>query len=166
MQSANYVPGMTGWKIHDGVRLELNDGNRRIYAEVKMITNAGPGQTNDEAAQAVRDLDVGNLSRVTSCEGKVTPQGHSLTAQGRAVYELTSRVAGQGENLPVGDMSGYITGEKPARQAAEQLRRQEEADIAAARRINALSAYGGDLAEVVRQVIREELQPGGLLHSR
>jgi hypothetical protein len=161
MQSANYVPGVAGWKIHEGVRLELNDGNRRIYAEVKMITTAGPGQTNDEAAQDIRDLDMDNRSRVTSCEGKVTPQGSSITAQGRALYALTSQVAGQGDNLRAIDMSGYITGEKPARQAAEDLRRQEAADIANARRMGALD---GDLADTVRQVIRDELKPGGLLH--
>lgn len=160
MQSANYVPGVTGWKIHDHVRLELNDGNRRIYAEVKMITTAGPGQTNDEAAQSIRgSADVVAVERLT------TRVVEPVTAQAQALSSLSSTVTGQGGNLSAVDISGYITGEKPARQAAEQLRRQEEADIAAARRINALSSCDGDLAEAVRQVIREELKPGGLLRN-
>ncbi|MCE0778931.1 DUF1983 domain-containing protein [Pseudomonas sp. NMI542_15] len=56
MQSVYYVPGVSGWKIDDYGRLVLNDGNRRIHAEVKMITTAGPGLTNDQAAQQLRDL--------------------------------------------------------------------------------------------------------------
>ncbi|MDG9890579.1 hypothetical protein [Pseudomonas juntendi] len=76
MQSADYVPGISGWKIHDNVRLVINDGNRRIHAEVKMITTAGPGQTNDEAAQAIRDLvreaKGQHASRVTAIRGTIT----------------------------------------------------------------------------------------------
>lgn len=33
----------------------LNDGNQRVIAKMLMVTTAGPGQTNDQAAQAVRD---------------------------------------------------------------------------------------------------------------
>ncbi|ADR60389.1 hypothetical protein [Pseudomonas putida] len=139
MQSANYVPGVAGWKIHDGVRLELNDGNRRIYAEVKMVTTAGPGQTNQQAAQSIRE-----------------------SADAVAVERLTTRVTRQNDNLLTADASGYITGEKPARQAAEDVRRQEAADIANAKRMGALD---GDLADTVREVIREEIRPGGMLHS-
>ncbi|SNB84568.1 hypothetical protein SAMN02745900_04452 [Pseudomonas sp. URIL14HWK12:I8] len=141
MQSANYVPGVAGWKIHEGLRLELNDGNRRIYAEVKIVTTAGPGQTNEQAAQSIRE-----------------------TADSVAVERLTTQVTRQNDNLPTADASGYITGEKPARQAAEDLRRQEAADIAAAQLVSGLSGYEGNLAEMVRRVIREELKPGGMLH--
>ena len=149
MQSANDVPGVTGWKIHDDVRLELNDGNRRIYAEVKMITTAGPGQTNDEAAQSIREsADFVAVERLT------TRVVEPVTAQAQALSSLSSRVAGQGGNLSAVDISGYITGEKPARQAAEQLRRPEAADIAAARLNDAPSAYDGDLGVAVRPVIR------------
>lgn len=56
MQSADYVPGVSGWKIDDHARLELNDGNRRIHAEVKLVITAGPGVTNDQAAQELRDF--------------------------------------------------------------------------------------------------------------
>lgn len=96
MQSADYVPGVFGWKIHDNVRLELNDGNRRIHAEVKMITTAGPGQTNDEAAQAIRDLILEAKaplsSSVTACEGKISELGTPVAAQGCTVTALRNTI--------------------------------------------------------------------------
>lgn len=117
MQSADYVPGVSGWKIHDHVRLELNDGNRRINAEVKLVTTAGPGQTNDEVAQMIRDLKVG-------------PDAEAVTA-------LTSRVASQDASVRLLS-DGYVTGEKPARQAAEEAHRRAEADMAIAQRIGSV----------------------------
>lgn len=78
MQSADYVPGVAGWKIHDHVRLELNEGNRRVHAEVRMVTTAGPGQTNDQAAQ--------ELSRFL--ESYTPAEAHAVTA-------LTSRITGE-----------------------------------------------------------------------
>ncbi|WP_323615242.1 hypothetical protein [Pseudomonas putida] len=153
MQSADYVPGVSGWKIHDHVRLVLNDGNRRIHAEVKMITTAGPNQTNDEAAQAIRDLIHESKdrcgSRVTACEGKISEAGAPVIAQGsaitslvapakadaRAVEALTSRIAGVSNSGASVDQSGYIMGEKPARQAIEEVLSRAQADLALAKRI-------------------------------
>ena len=54
-QSHNYVPGVSGWKVDNKGVLVLNDGNQRVIAKMLMVTTAGPGQTNDQAAQAVRD---------------------------------------------------------------------------------------------------------------
>lgn len=55
MQSADYVPGVSGWKIDDEFMLVLNDGNRRIKAKTLMVTTAGPGMTNDQAAESIRE---------------------------------------------------------------------------------------------------------------
>lgn len=131
MQSADYVPGVSGWKIHDHVRLELNEGNRRVHAEVKMITTAGPGQTNDQAAQAIRDSIADQTGRVTACEGTVT-------AQGTAVTRLTSRVSDQTNTQASYDRDGYITGEKLARQAAENARCRADSDMALAQRVGSV----------------------------
>lgn len=54
-QSHNYVLGVSGWKVDNKGVLVLNDGNQRVIAKMLMVTTAGPGQTNDQAAQAVRD---------------------------------------------------------------------------------------------------------------
>ncbi|MBP5948541.1 MULTISPECIES: phage tail tip fiber protein [unclassified Pseudomonas] len=54
MQSANYVPGVSGWKIDKSGRFVLNDGNQRIIATSPMIITAGPGQTNDQANDSIR----------------------------------------------------------------------------------------------------------------
>ncbi len=88
MQSADYVPGVSGWKIHDHVRLELNEGNRRVHAEVKMITTAGPGQTNDQAA-----LELSKLLK------SYTP------AEAPAVTALTSRITGEASARADADMA-------------------------------------------------------------
>ena len=55
MQSFDYRPGVSGWMIDSKGVLVLNDGNQRVIAKMLMVTTAGPGQTNDQAAQAVRD---------------------------------------------------------------------------------------------------------------
>lgn len=88
MQSADYVPGVSGWKIHDHVRLELNEGNRRVHAEVKMITTAGPGQTNDQAAQELSD----------------SLKSHT-PAEATAATALTSRITGEASARADGDMA-------------------------------------------------------------
>ncbi|MBI6925700.1 hypothetical protein JET66_13675 [Pseudomonas putida] len=88
MQSADYVPGVSGWKIHDQVRLVLNEGNRRIHAEVKMITTAGPGQTNDQAAQELSD----------SLKSYNPAEAHAVTA-------LTSRITGEADARADADMA-------------------------------------------------------------
>lgn len=87
-------------------------------------------------------------SRVTSCEGHVAAAGSQVAAQsvtttalGNAVASpgnkadsvavemLASRVTGQSNH------SGYVTGEKPARQAMEEVFSRAEADLALAKRI-------------------------------
>ncbi len=88
MQSADYVPGVSGWKIHDHVRLELNEGNSRVHAEVKMITIAGPGQTNDQAAQ--------ELSQFLKCY---------TSEEASAVKCLTSRITAETSARAHADMA-------------------------------------------------------------
>ncbi|AKT31001.1 host specificity protein J [Pseudomonas syringae pv. actinidiae] len=55
MQSHNYVPGVSGWKIDENGRLELNDGNRRVIANMQMVTTAGPGMTNDQTQASITE---------------------------------------------------------------------------------------------------------------
>ena len=55
MQSADYVPGISGWKIDNSGKLVLNDGRVRVTAKNVMVTTAGPGMTNDQAAESIRE---------------------------------------------------------------------------------------------------------------
>lgn len=114
MQSADYVPGISGWKIHDHVRLVINDGNRRIHAEVKLITTAGPGLTNDQAAQQIRDLAVEQSSRVTCCEGSVIACGSQVAAQG-----APTAAQGHAISSPVHAINNTISSEASARVSAD-----------------------------------------------
>ncbi|MEW9840515.1 hypothetical protein [Pseudomonas juntendi] len=88
-------------------------------------------------------------SRITACERKISVLGTPVTAQGtsvkdlgvpatadcHAVPELTSRITGESNSSASVDQSGYITGEKPARQAMEESVSRAEADLALAKRI-------------------------------
>ncbi|WP_146109511.1 hypothetical protein [Pseudomonas fulva] len=98
-----------------------------------MITTAGPGQTNDQAAQAIRDSIADQTGRVTAREGTVT-------ALGNAVSRLTSRVNDQTNTQAFHDQDGYITGEKLARQAAENAPCRADSDMALAQRIESLQS--------------------------
>ena len=93
MQSADYVPGVSGWKIHDHIRLELNEGNSRVHAEVKMITIAGPGQTNDQAAQELsqflKSYTSQEASAVTCLSSRITGE---TSARAHADMDLASRI--------------------------------------------------------------------------
>ncbi|WP_059395527.1 hypothetical protein [Pseudomonas putida] len=93
MQSADYVPGVSGWKIHDHIRLELNEGNSRVHAEVKMITIAGPGQTNDQAAQELsqflKSYTSEEASAVTCLSSRITAE---ISARAHADMALASRI--------------------------------------------------------------------------
>ncbi|MEX5490800.1 hypothetical protein ABFV43_18455 [Pseudomonas fulva] len=93
MQSADYVPGVSGWKIHDHIRLELNEGNRRVYAEVKMITIAGPEQTNDQAAkelsESLKSYIPAEASAATALTSRITEEA---SARADADMALAQRI--------------------------------------------------------------------------
>jgi len=93
-------------------------------------------------------------SRVTACEGRVATCGSQVAAQGApitalghavadpeskaectAISRLTSRCASEDESAPLVDQSGYVTGEKPARQAMEEVVSRAGADLELAKRI-------------------------------
>ena len=85
MQSHNYVPGVSGWKIDQSGRLELNDGNRRVIASMIMVTTAGPGLTNDQAAESITaavteeiqaraQADAASASRIGTLASTINPK--------------------------------------------------------------------------------------------
>lgn len=157
-----------------------------------MVANVHAQVTTKADASAVSAL----ASRITACEGRVTACGSQVAAQGTpvavlghavadpeskaectAVSRLTSRFASEDESTPLVDRSGYVTGEKPARQAMEEVFSRAEADLALAKRIGSyecklsagtvkvtLAADVPSLEEDVRRLLREELKPGGILH--
>ncbi|EEB61234.1 MULTISPECIES: hypothetical protein [Pseudomonas syringae group] len=73
MQSHNYVPGVSGWKVDGKGRLELNDGNRRVIAKMLMVTTAGPGMTNDQAQASITESLRAEVAAGCSEEKSDTP---------------------------------------------------------------------------------------------
>lgn len=73
IQSSDYVPGVSGWKIDGNGRLELNDGNRRVIAKMLMVTTAGPGMTNDQAQASITESLRAEVAAGCSEEKSDTP---------------------------------------------------------------------------------------------
>ncbi|RMV03432.1 host specificity protein J [Pseudomonas syringae group genomosp. 3] len=112
MQSHNYVPGVSGWKIDETGRLELNDGNRRVIAKMIMVTTAGPGMTNDQAqasvTESLRDevaarshadesaaTQIGALQCNVGCDVPFTAEGDQIFINGGRIAEgvITNKMA-------------------------------------------------------------------------
>lgn len=107
------------------------------------------GKADASAVSALASRVAACEGRIAACDSQVTAQGAPITAQARAVSSLsgtvtaesnavsmlTARVAGQSESVPTVDRSGYITGEKPARQAMEEVFSRAKGVLALAQRI-------------------------------
>ncbi|MFJ4056559.1 hypothetical protein ACIPZC_24355 [Pseudomonas sp. NPDC089743] len=206
MQSADYVPGVAGWKAHNDGRLELNDRNRRVHAEVKMITTAGPDQSNDEAAQSIRECKAearattSLTARVTSGEsadllidagqavqplrlGKVVFHGETarqiraaqavLREAGSGQLEVVKRANEPGEPFVVIDGQVFIakstvesSAVDPAKYQIKLALTEQGRKYASGFKLNADPQLhlGSHLVDAVRNLLRDELRPGGMLH--
>ncbi|MEX5319489.1 hypothetical protein WCE04_09035 [Pseudomonas shirazica] len=133
------------------------NGTTWVPVTDKVASDAAAASASAMAVAATKadDSAVAALAaRVTACEGQVTasgsqvaPQGVPIAALGHAVADpgskaectaisrLTSRFASEDESTPLVDHSGYVTGEKPARQAMEEVFSRAKADLALAKRI-------------------------------
>lgn len=166
MQSKNYVPGVSGWKIDpDTGRFELNDGNRRVIALNVMITTAGQGQTNDQAADSIRAAIADEVSsRCSADEAIATNLGALSCGLSNQPFVV------DGDQLFINEAAvdaGSVTTPKPSRPYSIQMQTTESGQYIAAgvglARCEPI-AEAKTFAEHVRAVIRDELRPGGLLH--
>ncbi|KPB72909.1 Host specificity protein J [Pseudomonas syringae pv. maculicola] len=86
MQSHDYVPGVSGWKIDENGRLELKDGNRRVIAKMQMVITAGPGMTNDQAQASITESVREEVSARSHADESVATQIGALQCdEGRDV---------------------------------------------------------------------------------
>lgn len=196
-QSHNYVPGVSGWKVDNKGVLVLNDGNQRVIAKMLMVTTAGPGQTNDQAAQAVRDavcderkLDgpktappfivVDGITYISEAEVERGSIAKAKISDNRSVKMEWCNgryvVAGTGIGFAYSDASASAETYLSTRitSLGPHIASQGQAITALnnpyASKINE-TELGKDLAseinkfpDLVRETIRKELRPGGLLH--
>lgn len=157
MQSADYVPGVSGWEMHKDGRLEVS-GTVRVDTNQPAADSSKPFIVFD----GVVYISEAELKRATVASAKLTEDWSvrmSLSENGQQV------VSGVGLGL---DSQILVSADKFAingRGADEILD-----DIAKALSETSLSKELcrkiDPLPEVIRSVIREELRPGGLLHRR
>lgn len=124
--------------------IDTNDGN----TPKRWSGSAWVAVTDKKATDAVADAKA-TISRLGN------------KAEVHAVSELTSRIARLDDAVTSTD--GYVTGEKPARQAEEETRRRANADDQLAKRIDGIeaSAEAPTLAVDPGQAI-EPLRMGGV----
>ncbi|HGM4965569.1 TPA: hypothetical protein ACKP0L_003899 [Pseudomonas putida] len=125
-------------------RIDLPCGCNKADATAETALDA----TRIQSSSGAISIDFGKgLITVANPNGPIV-LGNLDAAKGRQVFISETSVA-----------SAAIAAEVSARASADEV---------LCSRIGALSSAlnGSDLADVVRQVIRKELQPGGLLHRR
>ena len=165
MQSKNYVPGVSGWKVDSTGCFELNDGNHRVIAKNVMITTAGPGQTNDQAADSIRAAIADEVSSRCSADEAIAT---NLGALSCGLSDQPFVV--DGDQLFIKEAAvdaGSVITPKPSGPYSIQMQITESGQYIAAgvglARCEPI-AEAKTFAEHVQTVIRDELRPGGLLH--
>ena len=141
MQSANYVPGVSGWKINirtgefemaDGVHVvEGRDPNLHLSMRLPMLTEA------PEAKPFLVSSDRFAVKVEKNGNGDVVCAG---IGQGLSEFE-------KAEAKGAGAVLDYICAAICDTQLGQELKSRTN-----------------ELSESVRQILRQELRPGGLLH--
>jgi hypothetical protein len=188
------MPGL--FRIWSMQMSETNETLASLRSSIEALHSFSVTLQMMASSKAEASFVSGLASRVTACEAQIAACGSQVSAQaapiaalGHAVAEpgskaectavsrLTSRFASEDESTPLVDHSGYVTGEKQARQAMEEAASRAAADLALAKRIGSyecklsagtvkvtLASDVPSLEEDVRRLLREELKPGGILH--
>jgi hypothetical protein len=132
MQSADYVPGVSGWKIENGL-IELNGGPHGV----------------------VRLGDIDKPEAMAS---------QFFVDPARWAIKLRANTQGQYVAAGIGlDLSEF---EQAKSKGADAVLDYIGAAICNTQLGQGLKSRTNELSELIRQVIRQELRPGGLLHRR
>jgi len=159
MQSADYVPGVSGWKMESGL-IELNGGP---HGQVRIGHLEEPEVRPSEEQLAAICLTKQDLAEPFIVVDGVTYINESLIPgcvvdADRFKVKMALNVAGQyvvagiGKGIDAGEILDLLSSQI-SKSNLDRTLREWNTKVA-----------GPD--EVVRQVIREELRPGGLLHRR
>jgi len=161
MQSHDYVPGVSGWKIEKCGRFELNHRNQRVIADAVMITTSGPGQSNDQAAALLRtSISEETQYRAKADDAPVAKQGS--TAILTALNCLTIRITPK--PYIIIDGVTYISQAEVERASGTKV--EIESTYAIKMGVSTSGKLKSPIADQVRDVLRTELQPGGILYRK
>lgn len=157
MQSENYVPGVSGWKLHkENGEIELN-GMARVagltdevstpkpFIEIDGVTYISQALIQGSAAKAVADkiASMWSVKLQANGQGQYVAAGIGLGAQEKESTDF-DKVVSKGADAVLEFLARAIAG---TRLAAELK-----------------AAAPASIAEQVRDAIRTEIRPGGLLH--
>lgn len=169
MQSKNYVPGVSGWKLHTATGfLEVNGVMRMgglLGADVKEPEPApfivvdgvtyirraevGAGSVSQEKLDSNWQLkmSINSIGQVVASGVGIGLDSQFLVEADRFAVEQSQRDA----TKLLDDLAAQLSKTELGSELAEQLERFSSEE---------------QLAEQVREVICKELRPGGLLHRR
>lgn len=161
MQSANYVPGVSGWKLHKNGSLEFKSSGDPCLSSVGKEESPQPFIVVDGVTYIRQEpVEQGSVSAHkvaaqycvklrTAADGKVYADGF--------LYPLDSQFLVTADRFAIND--------RDAEQILEEIAgRISQTDLVSAMALQAEQIK--PIAETVREVLREELQPGGILYRK
>lgn len=161
MQSCNYVPGVSGWKMH-------RDGQIELAGTVRVITNQPAAESPAPfiVVDGVTYLSEAEVERATVTNAKIEPQW-SIKLEVRDGQYIAGGIGLESQFMVSADKFA-IKDEQPKseiEQAISEGNAQKILDLIAG------SISESDLGEnlntfndYVRRVLRDELRPGGMLY--
>lgn len=174
MQSKNYIPGVSGWKMHKDGRLEI-EGVVRVA--VTPSADEKPqhlpfivvdGVTYISAAEVERGTIAKLKVNVELRDGKYVSTGFNIgvdnleAAQAPEPKSVEAALNELAEKLTQTEFLSQFTVQARAFEDAQAER--TASDYAIAARIGAVEARLNDPAHL-KEVIRQALEPGGLIHK-
>ncbi|WP_247842266.1 DUF1983 domain-containing protein [Pseudomonas sp. MWU12-3103b] len=170
MQSADYVPGVSGWKFTKGL-LEINGGPMgpvRIgdldKEESGSPSAAEPSPKPFIIVDGVTYIRQESIDEAGIQNPKLTPQWSVKTELLNGQYVAAGIGLGIASQFLV-SADRFAVNDRDAEQALEEL----AGLISQTELVSAMAAQAEQIkpiAETVREVLREELQPGGILHRK
>lgn len=151
MQSANYMPGVSGWKMFEDGQLEVNGAVRVVL-----------GKAAEEKPEPKPVIIVDGVTYISEAEVERAAIANQRLKQDWSIKTvlLDDRQVFAGVGLGI-DQQFLVSADKFAingRDATETL--DELASVIAT------TELGATLQEKIKDLLREELQPSGILHRR
>ncbi|MBD8685025.1 hypothetical protein [Pseudomonas sp. CFBP 13719] len=146
MQSHNYVPGVSGWKMHKGGRLEVGGVIRVVLSE------------GAQAPQPDPFVVIDGVTYIPKAEVRNAKMGVTLKV-------LDGKYVAAGFNIGVADIkSAQIPKPKSVDLVLKEMSERTASDYAIAARIGAVEARLNNPAHL-NEIVRKALEPGGLIYK-
>jgi len=160
MHSANYVPGISGWKLHKNGSLEFKSSGDPCLSSVGKEEPPKPFIVVDGVTYMRQE----SSSESSTEKPKLTPQWTVKLELLNGQYVAAGIGLGIASQFLV-SADRFAVNDRDAEQILEEL----EGRISQTELVSAMAAQAEQIkpiAETVREVLREELQPGGILHRK